>query len=112
MLPAEKVLMAVLLFGGYFWLRARARALNLANQQGKVVVGVFVVLTGLLMGEKAFFDHWHFGLYTDLLLRVAMAAASFAFVGLVFLKPGKAGAEEEDAGDGTQGAAPRESKGP
>lgn len=111
MLPAEKVLMAVLLFGGYFWLRARARAMNLANQQGKVVVGVFVILTGLLMGEKAFFDHWHFGLYTDLLLRVAMAAASFAFVGLVFLKPGKPDAEA--AGEGPQGArTPGETKGP
>jgi hypothetical protein len=109
MLPAEKVLMALILFGGYFWLRARARRMNLESQRGRVVIGVFGVLTGLLIGEKAFFDHWHFGTYTDLLLRVAMALASFAFVGFVFLKPGTPEAEGSEGG--SREAAPGETKG-
>jgi hypothetical protein len=93
MLPAEKALMALVLFGGYLWLRSRARGMNLETQRGKVVVGVFGILTALLIGEKAIFDHWHFGLYTDLLLRVVLAVASFAVVGLFFLKPGPPVAE-------------------
>jgi hypothetical protein len=97
MLPAEKVLMALVLFGGYLWLRSRARAMNQETQRGKIVIGVFGILTALLIGEKAFFDHWHFGLYTDLLLRVVLAVASFAIVGRFFLKPAPPEAEGIDA---------------
>ncbi len=85
--------MALILFGGFFWLRARARGMNLENQRGKVVFGVFVVLTALLVGEKNLFEHWHFGTYTELLLKAALAFASFAVVGLFFLKPAPPGAE-------------------
>jgi hypothetical protein len=101
MVLAEKIVMALILFGGYFWLRERARGMNLESQRGKVIFGVFGVLTAMLIGEKALFDHWHFGTYTDLFLKVALAAASFAVVGLFFLKPGpaEAGAVEEKAGE-------------
>ena len=85
---AEKILMALILFGGFFWLRARARGMNLETQRGRVVFGVFGVLTALLVGEKALFEHWHFGTYTDLLLKAGLALASFAIVGIFFLKPG------------------------
>lgn len=95
---AEKVVMALILFGGYYWLRHRARGMNLESQRGKVIFGVFGVLTAMLIGEKALFEHWHFGPYTDLLLKVALAAVSFAVVGLFFLKPGPPGTEPaEDA---------------
>jgi hypothetical protein len=83
----EKILMALILFGGFFWLRSRARGMNLESQRGRVVFGVFIVLTAALIGEKNFFEHWHFGTYTDLLLKAAMAFASFAVVGFFFMKP-------------------------
>ena len=83
----EKIVMLVCLFAGFWWIRERARVINLENQMGKTVLGVFVVLTGLLVGEKWVFDHWHFGFYTDLLLRVVSALAAFAAVGFVFLRP-------------------------
>jgi hypothetical protein len=85
---AEKIVMALILFGGFYWLRHRARGMNLESQRGRVIFGVFGVLTGMLIGEKTLFEHWHFGPYTDLLLKVALAAASFAVVGFFFLKPG------------------------
>ena len=93
--------MALILFGGFFWLRARARGMNLESQRGKVVFGVFVVLAALLVGEKSLFEHWHFGTYTDLLLKAVLAFASFAVVGLFFLKPGppEAEAAEEPASE-------------
>jgi hypothetical protein len=97
MVLTEKIVMALILFGGFFWLRARARRMNLENRPGRVIFGVFGVLTALLIGEKAFFDHWHFGAYTDLLLKVALAGGSFALVGLYFLKPG--GPEPETTGE-------------
>ena len=87
MVPAEKIVMALILFAGFFWLRARARGMSLESQRGRVIFGIFGVLTALLIGEKAVFDHWHFGAYTDLFLKVLLAAASFAVVGLLFLKP-------------------------
>jgi len=89
----EKIVMALILFGGFFWLRARARGMNLETQRGKVVFGVFVVLTALLVGEKNLFEHWNFGIYTDLLLKAVLAFASFAVVGIFFLKPGPPEAE-------------------
>lgn len=89
----EKIVMALILFGGYFWLRERARGMNLESQRGKVVIGVFGVLTALLFGEKALFEHWHFGTYTDLLLKGGSAAVTFIAVGLLFLKPAPPEAE-------------------
>lgn len=96
MVLVDKIVMAVCLFAGFFWLRERARGLNLENARGKAVFGVFGVLTGLLIGEKYIFERWHFGAYTDLLLKAGFALATFAAVGLLFLKPGPdaEGAEE------------------
>jgi hypothetical protein len=93
----EKIVMALILFGGYFWLRERARGMNLENQQGKVVIGVFGVLTALLFGEKALLEHWHFGTYTDLLIKGVAAAATFIAVGLLFLKPAPPEAEASES---------------
>lgn len=80
--------MAACLFAGFLWLRGRARSLDLTNQRGKTVIGVFGVLTGLLIGEKYVFDTWYFGPYTGLLLKLGLAIATFAAVGFLFLKPG------------------------
>jgi hypothetical protein len=88
----------VCLFGGFFWLRARARSINLDNQIGKSMIGVFVVLPALLIGEKYLFDHWHFGAYTDLLLKAGLALATFPAIGFLFLKPGAP--EPETGSDG------------
>lgn len=101
MVLTEKILMALILFGGFFWLRSRARGMNLESQRGKVIFGVFGVLTAALIGEKAFFEHWHFGTYTDLLLKAGLALASFAVVGIFFLKPAppEADAAEEKASE-------------
>ena len=93
MVLAEKVVMALVLFGGFFWLRSRARGMNLESQRGKAVFGVFGVLTALIIGEKTLFEHWHFGAYTDLLLKAALAAATFAIVGFFFLNPSASEAE-------------------
>lgn len=85
---AEKIFMAVCLFAGFLWLRSRARSLDLAHQQGKTVIGIFGVLTALLIGEKYVFDTWHFGPYTGLALKLGLTVATFAGVGFLFLKPG------------------------
>jgi hypothetical protein len=91
---SEKIVMGLLLFAGYWWLRARARSMNLEGSPGRVIVGVFGVLTALLMGEKALFDHYSFGPYTDLFLKAALAALSFAAIGFLFLRPSPPGADD------------------
>ncbi|HKP97963.1 MAG TPA: hypothetical protein VJ385_19680 [Fibrobacteria bacterium] len=95
----DKIVTLICLFGGFFWLRARARSINLENQIGKAVVGVFVLLPAVLFGEKYLFDNYHFGTYTDLLLKVALLLATFPAIGLPFLKP--------DPGAGPDPEAPR-----
>jgi hypothetical protein len=91
---ADKIVTLICLFGGFYWLRARARSINLENRIGPVVLGVFVLLPAALFGEKWLFDHYHFGAYTDLLIKAAILVATFPVIGFVFLKPG---AEEPDA---------------
>ena len=103
---AEKILMLVCLFGGFWWIRERARILNLENRMGRTMLGVFVVLPALLIGEKYIFDHWHFGAYTDLLLKAGAALATFAAVGFLFLRQGNAAEEQgeidsKDSGSNT-----------
>ena len=92
---AEKIVMLVCLFGGFWWIRERARILNLENRMGRTMIGVFVVLPALLVGEKYIFDNWHFGAYTDLLFKAGGALATFAAVGFLFLRQGKGEKEEE-----------------
>ena len=83
----EKLPLAVILIGSLYWLRARARGMNLEGRQGRAIFGVFIILPALLIGEEKFFEHWHFGTYTDLLLKAVLAFAVVVFVGLFFLKP-------------------------
>jgi hypothetical protein len=102
MVLLDKIVMVICLFAGFFWLRERARGLNLESQRGRAIFGVFGVLTGLLIGEKYVFERWHFGPYTDLLLKAGFALATFAAVGFFFLKPAPPEAE------GAEEAAPPE----
>ncbi len=85
---AEKIITLICLFAGFFWLRQRARSVDLEHQMGKSLVGVFVLLPAILIGEKYLFEHFHFGAYTDLLLRVLLVSATFPTIGFAFIKPG------------------------
>lgn len=94
----EKILMVVCLFGGFMWIRTRTRSMDLSKRRGRTVVGIFGVLPALLIGEKYLFESLEFGGYTGMLFRAALAAATFAAVGYLFLKPGSPGPEPEEAG--------------
>ncbi|MDB5104793.1 MAG: hypothetical protein JWP91_2482 [Fibrobacteres bacterium] len=92
---AEKLITLICLFTGFFWLRKRARSADLEHQMGRSLIGVFVVLPGILIGEKYLFEHFHFGAYTDILFRALIVSATFPAIGFGFIKPGVL---EEDGG--------------
>ncbi len=86
---ADKIIMFLCLFSGFFWLHGRARKMNLETQIDRAVIGVFVLLPAILIGDKYFFEHWHFGPYTDLLLKVLVAAAAFLSIGHGCIRTGE-----------------------
>lgn len=110
MVIADKIVTLICLFGGFFWLRARARSINLENRIGKVIAGVFILLPIILFGEKYLFDHFHFGPYTDLLLKVGLLAATFPVIGFAFLKPQAADADPAAGGTVERAAAAPEAE--
>lgn len=94
-MPAnEKIVMGLILFGGFLWLRMRARSMDLAARKGSVVFGIFGVLTALLIAGRALFDHWRSG---PLVLKAALLAGCFAAVGFLFLRPSPPASAEADA---------------
>ncbi|MDB5049233.1 MAG: hypothetical protein JWO30_2304 [Fibrobacteres bacterium] len=98
----DKIVTLICLFAGFFWLRERARSIRLENQIGKSVIGVFVLLPAILLGEKYLFDNFHFGTFTDLFLKAVLLLATFPIVGFTFLKPGSpdpAGSPDPESGE-------------
>jgi hypothetical protein len=88
MAMTEKIVLLICLFGGFYWLRARTRSVDLENQMLKAVLGVFVLLPAILVGEKYLFEMFHFGIYTDILLKAALILATFPAIGFGFLRGG------------------------
>lgn len=84
---AEKVVVILCLFGGFLWLRGRARSLSLERQQGRVLVGIFIVLPALLIAETKGFERLHIGPWTDILLKALIILGTIAAVGFGFLRP-------------------------
>ena len=85
----EKIIVGICLFAGFLWIRQRSRQIDLTTQIPKALIGVFVILPILLLGQKLLFEKIVFALYAGLALKCAVIVLSFAFIGLVFLKPEK-----------------------
>ncbi len=90
---AEKIILLIFLFAGFFWLRRRARSIDLENRMTKAIFGVFILLPGMLIGEKFLLEQLQLGRYTDLLIKALAIAVTFPIIGFGFLKSGNA---EED----------------
>lgn len=96
----EKVILIVSIFGGFLWLRARARFVNSERQAGRVLVGIFLVLPALLVMESKAFERFHFGQLTDMLVKTLVICTTIAAVGFGFLrKPAPEAAKAEADAD-------------
>ncbi|MEO6097388.1 MAG: hypothetical protein ABIW76_17725 [Fibrobacteria bacterium] len=82
--------MVLCLFSGFVWLRQRARQADLESQISRSLIGVFVLLPAILVGEQYLLERIHFGAYTDLLLKVLVAGAAFPIIGYGFIRIGEA----------------------
>jgi hypothetical protein len=91
MSTADKVVMILCIFGGFLWLRARARAVHAERRQGPVVVGIFLVLPVLLILESRLFAKLPYGPATNVLVKAAVLLSTFAAVGFGFLRPAPGG---------------------
>ncbi len=87
----ERIVLVICLLGGFLWIRNRSRAIDLENQMMRSILGVFVFLPGALIAEKYLFEMLHFGLYTDILIKVAAIFVTFLIVGFGFLRSESAG---------------------
>jgi hypothetical protein len=94
---AEKVVFIVIIFGGFLWLRARARAMQAERQVGRVLIGLFLVLPALLIAERHLFDRLALDSWTGFLVESLALAGTIAAVGFGFLRPPR----EETSGDET-----------
>lgn len=88
MIMPEKIVLLICLFGGFFWLRKRSRSVDLESQMTKALLGVFVLLPASLIGEKYVFEMFHFGTYTDILIKAVAILATFLLIGFGFLRAG------------------------
>jgi hypothetical protein len=86
---AEKAAIMVCLFLGFLWLRRRSRAVDLEKRMGRTVFAVFVLLPGLLIAGRLFFERFRFGTFVDLGLQAAFVLAVFTGIGYFFLPPDK-----------------------
>ena len=84
---ADKIVVIVCVFGGFLWLRSRARSLNLEHRMTKVVVGVFLLLPALLLAENHLFQRLPFEPLVNTLLKAPILIATFAAIGYGFLRP-------------------------
>ena len=89
MVEAEKVLIAALLFAGFLWIRSRSRKLGEAGKPSRALIGVYILLPALLIGEKLLFDQWPLRPWAGLLLKALVLPATFLAIGLVFLRKGE-----------------------
>jgi hypothetical protein len=108
MIIADKIVTLLCLLGGFLWLRERVRAVNPDDQMGRAVIGVFVILPAVLFGEKYLFEHYHFGLAADLLIKAVLLLLPFPLIGFLLLK------RKQPPEDGAEAAAtvqPLESEG-
>lgn len=87
MSTADKVIVILCVFGGFLWLRARARKAHPERHQVLVLVGVFLVLPALIVGESKLFQHLPYGPATNLLLKASILLCTFAVIGFGFLRP-------------------------
>ena len=83
----EKIIILICLFAGFYWIRARSRQVDLESRILKSILGVFVVLPASLLGERFFFEKFHFGTWQDLVIKVAVLIVTFLIIGFGFLKP-------------------------
>jgi hypothetical protein len=84
---AEKVVFIVIIFGGFLWLRARARTMQAERQVGRVLIGLFLVLPAFLIAERHLFDRLVLGPWAGLILESLALAGTIAAVGFGFLRP-------------------------
>lgn len=96
MSTAEKVVIILCVFGGFLWLRARARSVNPERSKGMVLIGIFLVLPALLVAEKQLFERLPYGPWTNLLLKALILLGTFAAVGYGFLRQAEEARTEED----------------
>lgn len=87
MSTADKVVMILCIFGGFLWLRARARSVRAEKRQGPVVLGIFLVLPILLILESRLFAQLPYGPAANILIKGSVLLATFAAVGFGFLRP-------------------------
>ncbi len=79
------------IFGGFLWLRARARSVRAERRQGPVVAGIFLVLPVLLILESRLFAKLPYGPATNILIKAAFLVSTFAAIGFGFLRPSPGG---------------------
>lgn len=82
---AERVILIVCLFGGFLWLRSRARSMDLSGRK-EWVMGGLLLLIGLLLAEKWLFEKLPQGTVLTLAIKAAALAATFAAIGYGFLR--------------------------
>lgn len=104
MSTADKVVMILCIFGGFLWLRIRARAVHAERSQGPVVLGIFLVLPVLLILESRLFAKLPYGPATNALIKAAVLLSTFAAVGFGFLRPSPGGSPGSAPGEEPPGA--------
>ncbi len=80
--------LAAVVLAGFFWLKRRARHVDLEKRSSWVVLGIFLALPAVLLITNHYFEGQGGKSWAAVALQVAILAIAFAIIGLVFLPKG------------------------
>jgi hypothetical protein len=83
----EKIIVAVVLFSGFTWLRRRSHRADPNAQPTPVLVGIFVVLPVFLLAEAKLVPFIPLTQWPLLAIKVGFLGLAFYGVGRFFIKP-------------------------
>ena len=83
----ERVIVGLVLFAGFLWLRRRAKRLDDASR-AQALVRTLLFLAPALIGAKWLFDRLPFDRWSNLAVQAAGLAALLVAAGLAFMRPG------------------------
>jgi hypothetical protein len=83
----EKLIIAVVLFAGFTYVRKRARRANPEAQVQPILLGIFVVIPALLLLEAKVLPYLRLDATLALVLKLALLGLTFYAVGRWIIKP-------------------------
>jgi len=83
----EQILLAVVLFSGFTWLRRRSHLMDPEKRTKPILIGIFGLLPVFLLVEAKFLPLLPLTIWPLLVVKVLLLVLTFFAIGKFFVKP-------------------------